>query len=108
MQWTPSACRPGETISSSDPHFSVRITAHGTKCEIVDNGIGMSLDDLRNLFWTIGASGKRTAEARAAGCVGMFGIGGFANFGVCDDLTVISQPAQDSTGHWTRLSREDI
>jgi len=68
----------------------------------------MSLADLRNLFWTIGASGKRTAEARAAGCVGMFGIGGFANFGVCDELTVISHPALDGDGHWTRLSRADI
>jgi hypothetical protein len=38
----------------------------------------------------------------------MFGIGGFANFGVCDDLTVISQAQNDSDGHWTRLSRTDI
>src|SRR6266480_3087809 len=93
------AAREGK--SSALPEFGVRITVDGQQCEIVDNGIGMSLDDLRNLFWTIGASGKRTAEARSAGCVGMFGIGGFANFGVCDDLTVISEPAQDSTGHWT-------
>lgn len=97
-----------EGIPSADSRFFVRIKVEERTCEIADNGIGMSLKDLRNLFWTIGASGKRTAEARAAGCVGMFGIGGFANFGVCDELTVISQSADDAGGHWTGLSRGDI
>jgi hypothetical protein len=97
-----------QEAASAGSEFFVRITTEDRRCEIVDNGIGMSLEDLRNLFWTIGASGKRTAEARAAGCVGMFGIGGFANFGVCDDLTVISQASNDGDGHWTRLSRADI
>jgi molecular chaperone HtpG len=100
------AARQG--VSSDDAQFFVRITIEDRVCEIEDNGIGMSLEDLRNLFWTIGASGKRTAEARAAGCVGMFGIGGFANFGVCDDLSVISQADGDASGHATRLSRSDI
>jgi molecular chaperone HtpG len=97
-----------ERIDSSDPSLTVRITVQGNVCEIADNGIGMSLKDLRNLFWTIGASGKRTEEARAAGCVGMFGIGGFANFGVCDELRVVSQAAGEPEGHWTGLSRADI
>ena len=97
-----------DDLSVADSRFVVRIVAKGKLCEIHDNGVGMSLDDLRNLFWKIGASGKRTAEARAAGCVGMFGIGGFANFGVCDVLEIVSQSATDTIGHWTRLSRDDI
>ena len=68
----------------------------------------MSADDLESFFWTIGASGKRTKEAQSAGCVGMFGIGGFANFGVCDTLEVISQPAGATSGTLTRLSEADI
>jgi molecular chaperone HtpG len=95
-------------IPSSDESLSVQILAEGRVCEITDNGIGMSLEDLRSLFWTIGASGKRTEEARAAGCVGMFGIGGFANFGVCDELRVVSQAAGSPGGNWTQLSRSDI
>ena len=67
----------------------------------------MSSDDLRHLYWTIGASGKRSEEARAAGCVGMFGIGGFANLGVCERLIVISQP-EGCDGNRTELSRADI
>jgi molecular chaperone HtpG len=93
---------------SSDPSLSVSIVAVDNVCQITDNGIGMNLDDLRNLFWTIGASGKRTEEARAAGCVGMFGIGGFANFGVCDELRVVSQTDGEQVGHWTQLTRSDI
>jgi molecular chaperone HtpG len=97
-----------QSISSSDPDLHVHVTTDGNVCLITDNGIGMSLDDLQRLFWTIGASGKRTEEARAAGCVGMFGIGGFANFGVCDELRVVSQSAREPIGHWTQLSRSDI
>ena len=68
----------------------------------------MSASDLESFFWTIGASGKRTKEAQTAGCVGMFGIGGFANFGVCDTLEVISQAADATHGTLTRLSEADI
>jgi molecular chaperone HtpG len=100
------AARAG--IPSSDESLGVWIRIDGRQLEIRDNGVGMSLADLRNLFWTIGASGKRTAEARAAGCVGMFGIGGFANLGVCSSLTVISQAAGTESGFWTELSRADM
>ena len=54
-------------VSSSIPELFVKITVDPDNCEIVDNGIGMTKSDLKNLFWTIGASGKRTPEARKAG-----------------------------------------
>jgi molecular chaperone HtpG len=38
----------------------------------------------------------------------MFGIGGFANFGVCTDLEVISQAQTDALGTYTALSSNDI
>ena len=100
------AARDGEP--SSTPQLFVNITADSTRCEIVDNGIGMTRNDLKNLFWTIGASGKRTPEAKEAGCVGMFGIGGFANFGVCHELIVVSQAENADTGYLTRLTSKDI
>ena len=94
-----------------------RPTTRGTGIEVVvenrtvtvrDNGIGMSRANLQDYFWTIGSSGKRDREAREAGCVGMFGIGGFANFGVCDVLQVTSQDGSSPTGTHTRLSALDI
>ena len=96
-----------EEIPSSDPSLRIDITVERNLVRIRDRGNGMSSDDLRHLYWTIGASGKRNEEARLAGCVGMFGIGGFANLGVCDRLIVTSQ-ADQVTGHRTELSRSDI
>src|SRR5687767_9405443 len=69
----------------------VDITIHGNVVRIRDNGVGMSKEDLQQYFWTIGSSGKNTPLAKRAGCIGTFGIGGFANFGVCDRLTVVSK-----------------
>ena len=76
-----------QPIHPSDPSLRIDINVQGDSVRIQDHGIGMSSDDLRHLYWTIGASGKRNEEARAAGCVGMFGIGGFANLGVAKSLS---------------------
>ena len=100
------ALRDGADLYDEQYHVAVRID--GQVIQVRDNGIGMTEDDLQNFFWTIGASGKRGNEALAAGCVGMFGIGGFANFGVCNKLEVISQSADSEIGTLTHLSEEDI
>ncbi|MDE0684890.1 MAG: ATP-binding protein, partial [Candidatus Poribacteria bacterium] len=97
-----------EHISLKDERYKIEITVQDKKIIVRDNGIGMSGNDLQNFFWTIGASGKRTQEALSAGCVGTFGIGGFANFGVCEELVVISQTKDCEHGTLTRLSEADI
>ena len=97
-----------ENTEPGDRRYRIDITVEDKKIIVQDNGIGMSVSDLQNFFWTIGASGKRTREALAAGCVGTFGIGGFANFGVCDTLEVISQTDRAQHGTLTRLSEADI
>lgn len=92
----------------TDEQYRIDVTVSGSVVTVRDNGIGMSRESLRDYFWTIGSSGKRGREAQAAGCVGMFGIGGFANFGVCDTLSVTSQDTHSATGTLTRLSSDDI
>ena len=96
-----------QQIPPSDPSLRIDISVDDNTVRIRDRGIGMSPDDLRYLFWKIGASGKRNEEARAAGCVGMFGIGGFANFGVCNKLVVTSK-SEFAPGERTELSRFEI
>jgi len=64
------------------------ITTDGMHLSISDTGIGMTKEDLGQFFWSIGKSGKHTPEAKSAGVVGTFGIGGMANFGVCSRLEV--------------------
>jgi molecular chaperone HtpG len=97
-----------ESRALNDPVYRVDVKVDAAQIVIRDNGNGMTKDDLRRFFWTIGASGKQTEEAKRAGCVGMFGIGGFANFGVCTKLEVISQAASDPIGTYTALSSTDI
>lgn len=97
-----------ENKQTNHPDYEISIDVSPERCVIRDNGIGMSREDLRSYFWTIGASGKRSADAKAAGCVGMFGIGGFANFGICSELIVTSQSAGDTTGTRTGLSQQEI
>lgn len=88
--------------------YRIEITITGQTVSISDNGIGMTLEDQREYFWKIGASGKRTKEAKDAGCIGSFGIGGFANLGVCNSVRIASRSGDDKVGHWTMLSIADI
>src|SRR5947208_2036814 len=45
----------------------IEITISSDKIIIVDNGIGMTWDELSENYWRAGASGKNNDEARAAG-----------------------------------------
>lgn len=60
---------------------------------VSDNGIGMTAQDLKEHYWRAGASSKNTPEARKAGVVGTFGIGAMANFGIAEELEVITESA---------------
>src|SRR6266481_8217648 len=75
----------------------ILITLDGNRLSISDSGIGMTKDDLASFFWSIGKSGKHTAEAKSAGVVGTFGIGGMANFGVCSRLEVTTRTHDSGT-----------
>ena len=97
-----------DELPTDHPGYLIDVSVRDRRIVVRDNGIGMSATDLKDYFWTIGASGKRTEEARAAGCVGTFGIGGFANFGVCEALEVVSQIERSTSGTYTRLAQRDI
>lgn len=91
--------------SPGDSGYRIDIEVSGNECRITDRGIGMTREELQANFWTMGASGKNTPEARAAGCIGTFGIGGFANFGVCETVEVTSRTEDCKVAHQTSLSR---
>lgn len=73
-----------------EPEFSPRIdiVVSPEEVTIVDNGVGMTPEEVRDNYWRAGHSGKNTEEARAAGVVGTFGIGAMANFGIAGELIV--------------------
>ena len=94
--------------NAGDSEYAIEVVIDSRHVSVRENGIGMSKKDLQGYFWTIGSSGKRGDEAKEAGCVGMFGIGGFANFGVCDRLVVTSKDIRSAIGTATSLSAEEI
>ena len=71
--------------------FVIKLSINDNILEISDDGIGMSLETLKNNFWKPGSSGKKTELAKQAGVVGTFGIGALANFGVCEKLEVFTK-----------------
>jgi molecular chaperone HtpG len=74
------------------PEIQISITDR--EITVLDNGIGMTPEELENNYWKAGSSGKNNAEARAAGVVGTFGIGAMANFGIASQLEVTTESAK--------------
>lgn len=66
----------------------IEITIAKERITIRDEGIGMTIEDLKNNFWKAGSSGKKTELAQRSEVIGTFGIGAMANFGVCSVLQV--------------------
>lgn len=88
------------------------VTIDGKCITVSDNGIGMTQENLNKNYWTAGASGKNNDYAKAAGVVGTFGIGAMANFGVCQQLKVITRyvDSPDTITSWVdkeSLSNEE-
>lgn len=87
--------------------FCIELSINKGVLEIIDNGIGMPLEVLRNNFWKPGSSGKKTELAAKAGVIGTFGIGALANFGVCEKLEVFTKAhGQKQIHSW--VEKKDI
>jgi molecular chaperone HtpG len=91
-----------------DPQINIEL--HADKIVVIDNGIGMSREDLRTHFWCAGSSSKNNDTARAAGVVGTFGIGAMANFGIANALEVETESALtgERTRSFARLEDLDV
>ncbi len=97
---------------SSMKEGRIIVTINDKSVTVSDNGIGMTQDNLNKNYWTAGASGKNNEYAKAAGVVGTFGIGAMANFGVCQQLKVVTRyfKSTDTITSWVNkddLSHED-
>ncbi len=96
------AVRMREAIPNQRFEPQIEVTVSDEAVTVVDNGIGMTAEEVETHFWYAGKSGKNTDAARAAGVVGTFGIGALANFGVAEELSVETESA--ATGERTLSS----
>lgn len=74
---------------------------------VTDRGLGMTIDHLKEFYWSVGSTSKNTDEARSARCIGEFGIGGFANFGMSSDVEVTTA-VDGQSGNVTAITREQL
>ena len=87
---------------------SIQVTVSDDLITVIDNGIGMTAEEIETNFWHAGKSSKNTDAARAAGVVGTFGIGALANFGVADELSVESESAVTAERTVSSVRRADL
>lgn len=86
----------------------IEVTLEPTLISIIDNGIGMTAQDLREHYWKAGSSSKNNDAARAAGVVGTFGIGAMANFGIAQALRIETESAVTQERSVSTARLEDL
>jgi hypothetical protein len=93
--------------NNNGDHFtpSITIKLSNEAFEIMDNGNGMSRKDLHTLYWAVGKSGKAKLQDI---CIGTFGVGALANFGIANVLEVTSRPSRNEKWIRSKLSWDDI
>jgi molecular chaperone HtpG len=105
-----------ELVADGEP-FAIRIAVDpdAKTLTFVDNGVGMSREDLVDALGTIARSGTKAfldrlsadgpdkAEAEASSLIGQFGIGFYSSFMVADEVTVETHRA-GSEQAWTWTS----
>src|SRR2546427_3869673 len=86
----------------------IEITVEKDRLTVVDDGIGMTDEVLRNNFWKAGSTGKKSDLAQRSGVIGTFGIGAMANFGVCTALRVETRHIDSSVTLVSSAKRADL
>jgi molecular chaperone HtpG len=104
-----------ELIADGEP-FAIRIAIdpEAKTLTFVDNGVGMSREDLVEALGTIARSGTKAfldklaadgpdkASAEASSLIGQFGIGFYSSFMVADEVTVETRRAgSEEAWRWT-------
>ena len=94
-------------LLEGDPELRIRLVADpkaGT-LTVVDNGIGMSRDELVENLGTIARSGTQRFAAELSGdsakdlrLIGQFGVGFYSTFMVADRVTLVTRRAGEDTG----------
>lgn len=93
-------------LISDNAHFEIRLEADKTAktLKIIDNGIGMNAEDVKNFIGTIAKSGTKAYSqlnkdlASKPELIGQFGVGFYSAFMVADRVTLHTQKAGTTEG----------
>ena len=97
-----------EKIEVGEPKIEVKIDKKGKKLHIIDQGIGMTTDEIEKYINEVAFSGaeefleKYKDTAKDSGIIGHFGLGFYSAFMVAEKVEIISKSYKNKTAaHWT-------
>ncbi|WP_340065377.1 molecular chaperone HtpG [Ascidiimonas aurantiaca] len=95
-------------VEYGSPVIEVKIDKEGKKLHIIDQGIGMTADEVKKYINEVAFSGaeefveKYKDTAKDAGIIGHFGLGFYSAFMVADKVEIITKSYLDTpAAHWT-------
>ena len=99
----------GESKSEyGNPQIEVKIDKEGKKLHIIDQGLGMTADEVEKYINQIAFSGaeefldKYKDSAKDSGIIGHFGLGFYSAFMVAEKVEIITKSHKDEpAAHWT-------
>ncbi len=91
-------------LSRADYKIQLIINKDEKTLTIIDNGCGMSVEELESNLGTIAKSGSldfksNNEKQEDVEIIGQFGVGFYSAFMVSDEVTVKTKTADDATGH---------
>ncbi len=97
-----------EKIELNDPKIEIKIDKKGKKLHIMDEGIGMTAEEVEKYINEVAFSGaeefleKYKDSAKDTGIIGHFGLGFYSAFMVSSKVEIISKSYKKKPGaHWT-------
>ncbi|WP_177765528.1 molecular chaperone HtpG [Flavobacterium sp. I3-2] len=102
-------CSIGETnVEYGNPKIEVRIDKENKKLHIIDQGLGMTAEEVEKYINQVAFSGaeefleKYKDSAKDSGIIGHFGLGFYSAFMVADKVEIITKSYKEApAAHWT-------
>lgn len=95
-------------VEYGNPLIEVRIDKKGKKIHVIDQGIGMTEDEVKKYINELAFSGaeeflnKYDDSAKESGIIGHFGLGFYSSFMVADKVEIITKSYKDEpAAHWS-------
>ncbi len=95
-------------VEYGNPRIEVKIDKEGKKLHIIDQGLGMTADEVEKYINQVAFSGaeefldKYKDSAKDSGIIGHFGLGFYSAFMVAEKVEIITKSYKDEpAAHWT-------
>ncbi|NNE02484.1 MAG: molecular chaperone HtpG [Eudoraea sp.] len=95
-------------VEYGQPMIEVKIDKEGKKLHIIDQGVGMTAEEVKKYINEVAFSGaeefldKYKDAGKDAGIIGHFGLGFYSSFMVAEKVEILSKSFKDEpAAHWT-------